>query len=43
MSTAARKPVVYVIYYSMFGHVETLAKTVVKGFNTMLNSSSFQF
>ena len=31
MSSSVRKPVVYVIYYSMFGHVETLARTVVKG------------
>jgi multimeric flavodoxin WrbA len=26
-----RKPVVFVIYYSTFGHIETLAKSVMDG------------
>ena len=27
----SRQPVVYVIYYSMYGHIETLARAVVEG------------
>ena len=31
MSPPPRKPLIYVIYYSMHGHIEILAKEVVKG------------
>ena len=37
------KPTIYVIYYSMYGHVQTLAKQVIKGLESVgVNAKLFQ-
>ena len=37
------KPTVFVIYYSMYGHVQTLAREIIKGLNVVgINAKLYQ-